>query len=62
MKPRLSLRQREILRLIANGEPDKEIARRLEIGEGTVSTYVCRILARLKARSRANAVFIWFVQ
>lgn len=60
MKPRLSIRQREILRLIAHGEPDKEIASRLAISENTVSSHITLLMARLKARSRANAVFIFF--
>lgn len=56
----LSTRQREVLRLSAVGKTDKEIAEELAIKADTVSKHFGRIMAKLQARSRTNAVFIFF--
>jgi DNA-binding NarL/FixJ family response regulator len=52
-----SLTQREIdvLRLIAKGLANKEIARELSIGEKTVKTHVSNILSKLGVLSRTQA-------
>ncbi len=55
----LSDREVEVLLLIARGRVNKQIARELHISDATVDTYVRRILARLGARTRAEAVHIW---
>lgn len=52
----LSEREREILRLVAEGMSNREIGRRLHLSEETVKSHVRHILARLCARSRAHAV------
>ena len=52
----LSDRQLEVLRLVAEGATDNEIAVRLHLSVLTVSQYVVEIRARLDARSRAHAV------
>jgi len=52
----LTPRQREILRLLALGLENKQIARRLGIGVHTVKTHVSRILYKLGASSRTEAV------
>ena len=52
----LTSRQREILRLLALGLENKQIARRLDIGVHTVKTHVSRILTKLGASSRTEAV------
>ncbi len=62
MKPILSPRQREIIRLIANGEPDKVIAERLGISQHTVTSHVTLLLSRLNAKSRSHAVYLFFCQ
>jgi DNA-binding NarL/FixJ family response regulator len=54
----LTKRELEVLRLIADGEPNRDIARRLSVGEETVKSHMRNILARLQARSRAHAVAI----
>jgi len=54
----LTPRQREILRLIAAGLENKQIARRLGIGVHTVKTHVSRVLTKLEASSRTEAVVI----
>jgi NarL family two-component system response regulator LiaR len=52
----LTPRQREILLLLSLGLENKQIARRLGIGVHTVKTHVSRVLAKLGASSRTEAV------
>jgi len=49
-------REIEILRLLAGGYSNKEIARSLFLAEGTVKNYVSDILDKLDARDRTRAV------
>ena len=51
----LTERETEVLRLLAVGKANKEIARALSIGEQTVKTHVGNILAKLGVRSRTQA-------
>jgi DNA-binding NarL/FixJ family response regulator len=52
----LSPREMEVLRLVATGESNKEIAERLVISEGTVKNHLSSILAKLSAKDRLQAV------
>lgn len=52
----LTRREREVLSLLADGLDQDEIARRLVISRKTVGTHIERILAKLGAHSRAEAV------
>ena len=52
----LSSREVEVLDLLAKGHLIKEIADRLNIGFGTVRTYIRRIYEKLHVHSRAQAV------
>jgi DNA-binding NarL/FixJ family response regulator len=52
----LSSREIDVLRLIAAGNANKEIAGRLSITEETVKSHVTNILAKLGANDRTHAV------
>ena len=52
----LSDREVEVLRLVANGLPNKGVARELGISEHTVKFHVGTILGKLGAASRTEAV------
>jgi DNA-binding NarL/FixJ family response regulator len=54
----LSEREREILVLLAQGVPNKEIAGKLHIAEGTVKNHVTNILGKLQAQNRTQAADI----
>src|SRR6185312_15727533 len=51
----LSERELEILRLIAKGESNREIANTLFLAEGTVKNHVTNILGKLEVRDRTQA-------
>lgn len=51
----LTAREIEILRLVATGSTNREIAGRLFLSEGTVKNHVSRILTRLGLRDRTQA-------
>jgi DNA-binding NarL/FixJ family response regulator len=51
----LSAREIEVLRLIANGATNREIAEKLVISEGTVKNHISNILSRLGLRDRTQA-------
>lgn len=54
----LTPREIEVLRLIAAGNANKQIAHQLSIGEATVKSHVTNILSKLSANDRAHAVTI----
>ena len=51
----LSGREKEIVRLLAHGLTNREIAARLNLAEGTVKNYVTTILQKLGVRDRTQA-------
>ncbi|HTZ49427.1 MAG TPA: response regulator transcription factor [Verrucomicrobiae bacterium] len=54
----LTVREIDVLRLIAAGNSNKIIADQLSIGEATVKSHVTNILSKLSANDRAHAVTI----
>jgi DNA-binding CsgD family transcriptional regulator len=54
--PQLTRRQWELLRLVADGYTNAQIARRLGVSEGTVGTHLEHIYTRLQVSSRTAAV------
>jgi DNA-binding NarL/FixJ family response regulator len=52
----LTPREAEVLRLIATGQSNREIARALFVSEATVKTHVNRIFAKTGSRDRAQAI------
>jgi DNA-binding NarL/FixJ family response regulator len=53
---RLTGREKEVLRQLAAGLTNAEIARRMEVGPATVKTHVAAVLAKTGARDRTQAV------
>lgn len=51
----LTVREVEVLRLVAAGATNREIAERLYLSEGTVKNHISRILGRLGLRDRTQA-------
>ncbi len=52
----LTERETEILRLMAGGYSNKEIANALNVAEGTVKNHVSSILSKMGVRDRTRAV------
>lgn len=52
----LTERETEILRLMAGGYSNREIARAFELAEGTVKNHISSILSKLGVRDRTRAV------
>ena len=57
----LTKRERDVLRLIAKGQTNKMIARKLDISEGTVKVHVKNLLHKLGLRSRVEAA-VWVLE
>jgi DNA-binding NarL/FixJ family response regulator len=54
----LTPREIDVLRLIAGGNANKEIADQMSIGEASVKSYVANVLSKLGAKDRTHAVTI----
>ena len=56
LRPDLTLRQQQLVRLVAKGLTNKEIASQLSLSEFTVRNHIHRILKQVDATSRSEAV------
>jgi DNA-binding NarL/FixJ family response regulator len=54
----LSSRERDVLKLVARGLSNAQIAERLFLSEGTVRNYVSSVLAKLGVTDRTQAAVI----
>ncbi|MEV4256572.1 response regulator transcription factor, partial [Spirillospora sp. NPDC049652] len=54
----LTSRELEVLRLLARGRTNAELAAHLHLSEATVKTHVARILSKLDLRDRAQAIIV----
>ncbi len=54
--PALTQREREVLRLLADGHANEEIGKQLHISAETVRTHVRKVMAKLDADTRTQAV------
>ena len=52
----LTDRQRQVVTLVCDGYPNKIIARRLRVSEGTVKTHLHAIYSRLGVENRASLI------
>lgn len=59
---KLSPKELEVLTLVALGYSDKEIGIKMNVGYGTVRTYIDRIVLKLNARNRTNAAVIYMAR
>lgn len=58
IQARLTRREREVLRLLASGRAQPEIAEQLVISSSTVASHIEHILGKLEVHSRAEAVAV----
>ncbi|HEX7021368.1 MAG TPA: response regulator transcription factor, partial [Trueperaceae bacterium] len=60
MREALTPRETEVLRMVARGLSNKQIARESELSELTVKTHVSNLLSKLGLRSRTQAAIFAF--
>ena len=58
--PKTHEKEKEIIRLVANGYSNKEIAAKMYLGEGTVRNYLSSILDKLQLRDRTQVAVFYY--
>lgn len=58
-QPALSLRERQVMNLLASGHGVRDVAQELFLTDKTVRNYLSRIYRKLGARNRAEAILCW---
>jgi len=56
--PKLTRRETDVIKLMAAGKSNKEIGASIKVTEGTVKVHIGRILKKLGARGRMEAIRI----
>ena len=56
----INAKDKEIIRLVANGYSNKEIAAEMYLGEGTVRNYLSSILDKLQLRDRTQVAVFYY--
>jgi len=56
--PRLSVREAEVLRLVAEGYDTADVAEKLAYSESTIKGILAKVMSRIEARNRCHAVAI----
>ncbi len=56
---RLSPQEQRLLKLVAEGRTNKELAEAMKLGEGTVRNYMSSIFSKLEVENRTEAVALW---
>lgn len=56
--PRLSVREAEVLRLVAEGYDTADVAEKLAYSESTIKGILAKVMTKIDARNRCHAVAI----
>jgi DNA-binding NarL/FixJ family response regulator len=56
--PQLTPREEEVLRLLATGETNRQIAKRLFVSEETIKSHVASIFRKLEVSDRTRAAIL----
>jgi DNA-binding NarL/FixJ family response regulator len=58
----LTVREKQVTQLVAEGKPSKVIAHELHLGEGTIKVVISTILAKTRLTNRTCLAVWWVVQ
>jgi RNA polymerase sigma factor (sigma-70 family) len=56
----LTTREQQVVALVCHGLPNKEIAQKLRVAEGTVKIHLNRIFQKLRVQSRSELISRYF--
>ena len=58
--PLLTRREEDVVRLVADGMKNREIAQKLRVKEHSIRNYICRIFEKLGVSSRVELILYMF--